>query len=157
MGGQRGRHLPGRSARLEGFPAQSTRLGPRSLAVGLSELLAGLQHRPPHPRQPGPTAQAQGEPRGQPVLDVRLRSRPLRVDEPWGSPRSAGCPGVRSRRGDGLVGGARGAEDPAAGRIGRREGGRVTVLVERGHRRRRRPDGRPRGRRDGLPLPASGG
>ena len=43
------RHMPGGRPRLEGLPAQGPGVGPRAYPLDLLELLAGMQHRDPHP------------------------------------------------------------------------------------------------------------
>ena len=71
----RRRHLPGRRAHLDPLPLRRARLVPRQEAVALHRLRRGLQHHDRAPARADQALQAALQPRGQRLLDVRLRAR----------------------------------------------------------------------------------
>ena len=144
-------------AGLQGLSAQGARLGPRPHPVRVSQLLAGMQYRHPHPRQRGESAQAPRKPGGQRPLDVRLWPRPLRVVEPRRPHRGA----VRAR-GRRLVGArmarsSRFAAGTARGMPRTRSGRRFGPRVQRGSGGPPGAHGPSRRRRHRVPLAESPG
>ena len=75
----RGRHLPGGRADLDPLPLRRARLVPRQEAVDLHRLRGRLQHHDRAPARRHQALQAALQPRGQRLLDVRLRPLHLRA------------------------------------------------------------------------------
>ena len=75
----RGRRLPGGRPDLDPLPLRRARLVPRQEAVDLHRLRGGLQHHDRAPARGHQALQAALQPRGQRLLDVRLRPLHLRA------------------------------------------------------------------------------
>ena len=149
------RRLPGGRAHVEGLPLQDARVVPEERRVGLPRLLDGLQH----PRRPqgrrGASLRAAAQRRGQQVLDLRLRSRPVARRAGGSHSLAAAARGRERARGDvGRGARAGGRQDARGGRVrpGVGRSHRFATAVERGQLAR--PSLRARDREDaarGLP------